>query len=258
MSAQKPLVLVADDEPRITKLVSMILSEEGFRVVTAGSGEAAIALSDEVRPDLIVLDLMMPGLDGFEVMSQLRSRRPVPIILLTARASIADRAKGLDLGADDYVGKPFHPDELAARVRSVLRRASAGARTSGMVAFDDIEIDLDRRLVRRAGEVVVFSRTEWMLLEYLATNPGKILRHNEFLTKIWGPEYGGDFAYLRVWISRLRRKLGAQPGQAGRIMTFQGLGYMLAIDDPAHAGRVAWPAPTTRLHRAPAPAEVVH
>ena len=126
MSTQ-PLVLVADDEPRITKLVSIALSEEGFRVVTANGGEEALQKAEEVRPDIILLDIVMPDLDGIEVMRPLRERRPVAVILLTAKGSTADKAKGLDLGADDYIAKPFHPDELAARVRAVLRRSS-GAR----------------------------------------------------------------------------------------------------------------------------------
>ena len=126
MSTQ-PLVLVADDEPRITKLVSIALGEEGFRVVTASGGEEALAKAEEVRPDIVLLDIVMPDLDGIEVMRQLRERRPVAVILLTAKGSTADKAKGLDLGADDYIAKPFHPDELAARVRAVLRRSSGAA-----------------------------------------------------------------------------------------------------------------------------------
>ena len=123
MSTQ-PLVLVADDEPRITKLVAIALTEEGFRVITASNGEEALRLADEYRPDIILLDIVMPDLDGIEVMRQLRESRSVPVILLTAKGSTADKAKGLDLGADDYIAKPFHPDELAARVRSVLRRST--------------------------------------------------------------------------------------------------------------------------------------
>jgi two-component system KDP operon response regulator KdpE len=230
--SSQPLILVADDEVRITKLVSIALSAEGFRVVTAASGEEALAKAEEVRPDVVLLDLMMPGLDGLEVMNQLRTHGVVPIILLTGKASVADKAKGLDLGADDYIAKPFHPEELAARIRAVIRRTSDAAQATGIVAFDDIEIDLDRRIVRRAGTAVAMSRTEWMLLQHLATNAGKIVLHTELLTKIWGPEYGNDLQYLRVWMSRVRRKLGAEPGQTGRIRTFQGIGYLLAIDDP--------------------------
>jgi two-component system, OmpR family, KDP operon response regulator KdpE len=223
-------VLVADDEPRITKLVSIALSEEGFRVVTASGGEEALARAEEYRPDIVLLDIVMPDLDGIEVMRQLRENRSVPVILLTAKGSTADKAKGLDLGADDYLAKPFHPDELAARVRAVLRRTSGATPGGGPVRFDDIEIDLERRMVTRGGELVQLSRTEWLLLQHLAANAGKVVLHTELLTKVWGPEYRDDLQYLRVWVSRVRRKLGAKPGEPGRIKTFQGIGYLLDVD----------------------------
>ncbi len=228
----QPLVLVADDEPRITKLVAIALSEEGFRVITASNGEEAIRKAEEYRPDVVLLDIVMPDLDGIEVMRQLREGRAVPVVLLTAKGSTADKAKGLDLGADDYIAKPFHPDELAARVRSVLRRASGAAPGAGVVAFDDVEIDLERRMVTRGGELVQLSRTEWLLLQHLAANAGKVVLHTELLTKVWGPEYRDDLQYLRVWISRVRRKLGAKPGEPGRIKTFQGIGYLLDAEAP--------------------------
>jgi two-component system KDP operon response regulator KdpE len=228
----QPVVLVADDERRITKLVSMALSDEGFRVLTASSGEEALAKCEEMRPDIVLLDIVMPDIDGIEVMRQLRERRFVPVILLTAKGSASDKAKGLDLGADDYVAKPFHPDELAARVRAVLRRASGTVSTSGAVRFDDVEIDLERRVVTRAGELVELSRTEWLLLQHLAANAGKVVLHTELLTKVWGPEYRDDLQYLRVWISRVRRKLGSKPGDPGRIKTFQGIGYLLDVPEP--------------------------
>jgi two-component system KDP operon response regulator KdpE len=223
----QPLVLVADDEPRITKLVSMALNAEGFRVVTASGGEQALQRAEDVRPDIVLLDIVMPGLDGIEVMRQLRERRPVPVILLTAKGSTADKAKGLDLGADDYVAKPFDLDELAARVRAVLRRSAGATAAGGVIAFDDVEIDLERRTVSRKGELVQLSRTEWLLLQHLAANAGKVVLHTELLTKVWGPEYRDDLQYLRVWVSRVRRKLGAKPGEPGRIKTFQGIGYLL-------------------------------
>jgi two-component system KDP operon response regulator KdpE len=232
----QPLVLVADDEPRITKLVSIALSEEGFRVVTATGGEDALAKAEEIRPDIVLLDIVMPDLDGIEVMRQLREARPVPVILLTAKGATADKAKGLDLGADDYIAKPFHPDELAARVRAVIRRSTGVEPGAGVVAFDDVEIDLERRMVRRGGELVQLSRTEWLLLQHLATHPGKVVLHTELLTKVWGPEYRDDLQYLRVWISRVRRKLGAKPGEPGRIRTFQGIGYLLDVEGTAGGG----------------------
>ena len=155
------------------------------------------------------------------------------MILLTAKGSTADKAKGLDLGADDYIAKPFHPDELAARVRAVLRRSSGAQPGAGVVAFDDVEIDLERRMVTRGGELVQLSRTEWLLLQHLAANAGKVVLHTELLTKVWGPEYRDDLQYLRVWVSRVRRKLGAAPGEPGRIQTFQGIGYLLDVEPPA-------------------------
>ena len=168
----QPLVLVADDEPRITKLVAIALSEEGFRVVTANGGEQALQKAEEVRPDIVLLDIVMPDLDGIEVMRQLRERRPVPVILLTAKGSTADKAKGLDLGADDYIAKPFH-DELAARVRAVIRRSGEAEPGAGVIKFDDVEIDLEQRMVTRNGELVQLSRTEWLLLQHLAANAGR-------------------------------------------------------------------------------------
>jgi two-component system KDP operon response regulator KdpE len=239
----QPLVLVADDEPRITKLVALALSEDGFRVISAGSGEEAVRMAEEYRPDVVLLDIVMPDLDGIEVMSQLRESRAVPVILLTAKGSTADKAMGLDLGADDYVAKPFHPDELAARVRAVLRRSSGASPGAGVIRFDDIEIDLERRMVKRDGELVQLSRTEWLLLQHLAANAGKVVLHSELLTKVWGPEYRDDVQYLRVWVSRVRRKLGASPGEPGRIRTFQGIGYLLDVDDSVGGAQDAESAP---------------
>ena len=244
MSTQ-PLVLVADDEPRITKLVSLALREEGFRVVTAEGGEDALRKAEEYRPDVVVLDIVMPDLDGIEVMRELRERRPVPVILLTAKGSTADKAKGLDLGADDYVAKPFHPDELdgacprgiAARLGDVSRCRRAGLRRRG-----DRPRAAHRATQRRARAVQ--SRTEWLLLQHLAANAGKVVLHTELLTKVWGPEYRDDLQYLRVWVSRVRRKLGAAPGEPGRIKTFQGIGYLLDVE----------PAPGEELTREVPPA----
>jgi two-component system KDP operon response regulator KdpE len=242
--ATEPLVLVADDEVRITKLVSLALREQGFRVVTANSGHEAIQKAEEYRPDVVVLDIVMPDLDGIEVMRELQERRSMPIILLTAKGATADKTQGLDMGADDYVAKPFHPDELGARLRAVIRRASGTSPAAGILAFDDVEIDLERRIVRRGDEIVQFSRTEWLLLQHLAANAGKVVLHTELLTKVWGPEYRDDLQYLRVWVSRVRRKLGAAPGEPGRIKTFQGIGYLLDVEPrPDGRGAVEVPEP---------------
>ena len=208
MSTQ-PLVLVADDEPRITKLVSIALSEEGFRVVTASGGEEALLKAEEVRPDIVLLDIVMPDLDGIEVMRQLRERRPVPVILLTAKGSTADKAKGLDLGADDYIAKPFHPDELAARVRAVIRPLLRRAAGAGVIRFDDVEIDLERRMVHPQR------RARAALADRVAAPPAPRRERRQGRAphrapdQGLGPEYRDDLQYLRVWVSRVRRKLGA-------------------------------------------------
>jgi two-component system KDP operon response regulator KdpE len=207
--------------------------------VAANSGEEALQKAEEYRPDVVVLDIVMPDLDGIEVMRELRERRPVPVIMLTAKGATADKAQGLDMGADDYVAKPFHPDELAARIRAVIRRTSGAAAGTGTLAFDDVEIDLERRMVRRDGEIIQFSRTEWLLLQHLAANAGKVVLHTELLTKVWGPEYRDDLQYLRVWVSRVRRKLGAPPGEPGRIKTFQGIGYLLDVEPQAETAPAA-------------------
>ena len=229
----QPLVLVADDEPQITRLVALSLAGDGFRVLTALGGEEALQKAEESKPDIVVLDISMPDIDGLEVMRRLREWRPVPVILLTGMTSTADRTKGLDLGADDYVAKPFHPDELAARVRAVLRRASGVTRGDAPVRVGNIEIDLERRHVSRDGSPVALSRTEWLLLQSLATHRGQVVLHSELLTEVWGQEFRDDLGYLRVWISRLRRRLGAAPGEAGPITTFQGIGYVLDTDPAA-------------------------
>jgi two-component system KDP operon response regulator KdpE len=152
------------------------------------------------------------------------------VILLTARPSKADVAHGLDHGADDYVAKPLHPKELAARVRAVLRRASRVQTGKSLVQVGEYQVDLNRRIVTRNGEFVPFSRTEWLLLAHLAANVGRVMTHGELLSEVWGPEYRNDLTYLRLWIGRLRRKLGVEPGHEGPIKTFQGLGYALDVE----------------------------
>src|SRR5688572_12124351 len=208
----------------------MTLTEEGFRVITARDGEDAIDKVANMRPDVVLLDVVMPGMSGIEVMNHLREWHPVPVILLTARSSKADVASGLDAGADDYIAKPIHPRELAARVRAVLRRASRVPSTRSIVDIGDFQVDLGKRIVTHLGEFVPFSRTEWLLLQHLASNVGRVMTHSELLTEVWGPEYRDDLTYLRLWIGRLRRKLGVEPGHEGPIRTFQGLGYALDVE----------------------------
>ena len=227
VGGSRQLILAVDDDPAVLKLIELELREQGFDLITASSGKDAVELAYERRPDLVILDIMLPDISGFEVMRDLRERVSVPIIMLTARSSDAEKVRGLELGADDYLPKPFNPDELSARVRAVLRRIRRGADSSPLVRAKDVTVDLERRLVHRAGEQVQLTRTEWGLLQILAENPGKVMGSVEILTKVWGPEYRDDLQYLRVWISRLRSKLDPERDEPELIQTFPGIGYML-------------------------------
>lgn len=231
MSAE-PLLLVVDDEAGILRLIKLELSAQGFRVITASSGEEALRLAEEQRPDAVLLDIMMPEITGLEVMRRLRERTNIPVLLVTAKDKDADKVRGLELGADDYIVKPFSPDELGARVRAVLRRG-LGQDVERVVRAGDVEIDLTRRLVKRNGNPVAVTRTEWLLLQHLAANAGKVMLNTELLSKVWGPEYRDDLQYLRVWVSRLRAKLESEPANPQIIKTLQGIGYMFEAEAPA-------------------------
>ena len=221
----RPLVLVADDQPEITKLVAMSLEAEGFRVLTAFDGPSALAQLSEANPDVLLLDIMMPGMSGIDVLREVRDHHPVPVILLSARSSAASVTEGLNLGADDYVTKPFHPSELGARIRAVMRRTRRGM-LMGSREVGNAHVDLDARVVSLAGKPVRMSRNEWLLLELFLANEGRILLHHEILSHVWGPEYRDEVAYLRLWVGQLRRKLGVGPWEEGAIRTVQGLGYV--------------------------------
>ncbi|HYM15910.1 MAG TPA: response regulator transcription factor [Dehalococcoidia bacterium] len=225
--ATQPLILALDDEPGILRLIKLEFSTQGFSVITAEDGETALSLVESHRPDIALLDVVLPDMSGLEVMRRIRERSNMPVILLTAKGAEADKVRGLEMGADDYIAKPFSPEELSARVRAVLRRARGADGTEGVVTIDDVEIDLDRRLVKRGGRLLTLTRTEWTLLEHLASNAGKLLLNRALLSKVWGPEYCDDLQYLRVWVSRLRRKLERDPSNPKLIRTFQGIGYML-------------------------------
>jgi two-component system KDP operon response regulator KdpE len=223
---KKVTILVVDDEPPIVRLVQMKLEADGMRVRTAHNGPDALAVLEDETIDLIVLDVTMPGMDGFETLRHIRATSNLPVIMLTARTLDADKLRGLMSGADDYMTKPFNPDELAARIAAVMRR-TAGQRlgAASELRYGDVVIDLDQRRVMRGDAEVHFSRTEWELLTELASNPGKVLLHGELLTRIWGSEFRDESQYLRTWISRLRTKLG----DAVPITTFPGLGYRLEL-----------------------------
>jgi len=230
-------VLVVDDEPRILRFVRTELESDGYRVLVASNGRQAIELHDSEHPALVILDLIMPDLDGFEVLRRIRVSARTPVIVLTARGSDVDKIRGLDLGADDYLTKPFNPEELAARMRAVLRRSQTAP---GLVArqiftFDNVQVDIERRRVTVDDTDVSLSPTEWQLLANLLQNAGRVILHEDLLSMTWGPEYRNDLQYLRVWVSRLRRKLGESSNQPGLIKTVPGVGYTIREPDEAHA-----------------------
>lgn len=224
---RRHLILVVDDEPPIVRLVQAKLRIDGYEVLTASSGSEALETLKTQTPDLIVLDVMMPGMDGFETLRRIRQHNQVPVVMLTARGSDADKLKGLQSGADDYVTKPFNPDELEARIAAVLRRTAGTpmAGTEPVLHYPGVEIDLERRVVMVNGEEVRLSRTEWELLAQLAGNAGRVMMHGELLARIWGPEYRNETHYLRTWVSRLRAKLEPDESSKPLITTYPGMGY---------------------------------
>lgn len=229
---QRQMVLAVDDDAPILRLVRARLTADGYSVITASGGLEAVEKCEVERPDIIVLDLMMPDIDGIETMRRIREISDVPIILLTARSGAADMIQGLDSGADDYITKPFNPDELAARVAAVLRRSSHDVEVEEIrLEYDHIVIDLENRIVEVDGEEVRLSRTEWELLYQLASNAGRVMRHSELLSRIWGAEFRDETYYLRTWISRLRAKLEPDHPETSIIQTYPGMGYRLTAPE---------------------------
>jgi two-component system KDP operon response regulator KdpE len=224
MSAAGQRVLVVDDDPQILRAMRTSLQARGYEVTTAGNGETALELLSEDPCDLVVLDLGLPGIDGHEVIRRVRAWSEVPIIVLSVRESQQDKVVALDHGADDYVTKPFAIPELLARMRAVTRRSASETRSS-VLTFGDLEIDLARRLVKKGDRSVRLTPTEYRLLETMATSPGKLLMHRWLLQKVWGPSYGEESHYLRVFIRQLRKKLGDDPAAPRFIVTEPGLGY---------------------------------
>jgi DNA-binding response OmpR family regulator len=226
---ERPRVLVADDDPLIQRLVRTHLDRAGFRVLTAADGEEALDVALAEQPDLIVLDLMLPKLDGFEVCRRVREFSLVPVVMLTARGEQVDKLRGFEAGADDYVTKPFAPPELLARLRAVLRRAQQArpAAAPAVIKCGDWTIDFVRRRVMVKDEVVKLTPTEFQLLQQLATSAGKVLSHTELLTSVWGPEYRDDRDYLWAYVRHLRRKLEPDPERPKHILSEPGYGYVL-------------------------------
>jgi two-component system, OmpR family, KDP operon response regulator KdpE len=218
-------VLAVDDEPQILRALRASLAARGHEVVTAPNGETALDLLATTDVDLVILDLGLPGIDGLEVITRLRSWSQVPVIVLTVRDAQVEKVAALDAGADDYVTKPFAMDELLARTRAILRRSGPTEAEPPVVRAGDLEVDLSRRRVTRGGREVHLTPTEFALLEQLATNPGKLLTHRWLLRKVWGDGYGDQSNYLRVYVAGLRKKLEEDPTSPTRIITEPGVGY---------------------------------
>jgi two-component system KDP operon response regulator KdpE len=223
-------VLVVDDEPKLVRLLQEILVATGFDVLSTGSGERAVEIAALEQPDLVLLDIVLTGdIDGYEVARRVRAFSDVPIIMITAKVRESDLLRGFDAGADDYITKPFSSKELLARLRALLNRAGrqVAADNGSEITCSDLKIDLARRRVTVGGEAVHLTRTEYNLLQELARHRNQVLLHGDLLTAVWGPEYRDDLDYLRAYIRYLRRKLEADPADPQRIVTVQGVGYML-------------------------------
>lgn len=227
------LVLVCDDEPRIVQFVRVNFELQGARVIEAGDGETCLELVRRELPDLVVLDVNMPGLDGFETLRALRAFSDVPVIMLTVQAEESDRIRGLDLGADDYVAKPFSPGELVSRARAVLRRTQT-PRDDRIVRVDeDLQIDFGTREVIARGERVKLRPTEWRLLYQLVRHAGWVLTHEQILERVWGPEYVGQDNYVRLYATYLRKKIEPDPSTPRYLLTERGTGYRF-VDFEGH------------------------
>jgi two-component system KDP operon response regulator KdpE len=221
------LILVVDDEQRMVRFIRLNLEHDGFRVISAYTGSEAVELVRNELPNLVLLDVMLPDIDGFEVLRRIRQISSIPVIMLTAKGEEDDRVRGLEGGADDYVTKPFSPRELVSRVRAVLRRTEApGTGASDVIEVDDrLELDFNRREIWVEGELVKLRPTEYRLLYHLVQNAGWVVTHEQLLTKVWGYEYRDEPHYVRLYINYLRKKLEEDPSNPKYILTERGVGY---------------------------------
>jgi DNA-binding response OmpR family regulator len=218
-------ILVVDDEKTIREVVRRYLEREGFSVREAEDGYAALDAVEEQAPDLIVLDLMLPGIDGLTITRHLQSKHRIPILMLTAKGEVSDRVRGLDLGADDYMIKPFSPQELVSRVRAVLRRADLGFAPASALEFGDLRLDPASRTLSFSGVSIPLTSTEFELLWFLASNPHQVFSRSQLLDRVWGHDYYGDPSTVTVHISRLREKIEPDQGNPRHLLTVWGVGY---------------------------------
>ena len=229
MSSKKALVLVVDDDIRMLRMMKRILELEGFRVLVASSGEASLKIFEKEMPDLVLLDIMMPDMDGYIVCQRIREFSPVPIIMVTARGDDKEKVEGLNIGADDYVTKPFSASELAARVRAVLRRtANQNKSPESVFRYNDLVIDFASHRVMVGDREIELTPTEYRLLSYISSNAGRVVTPDQLLDKVWGEEYIGAPHLLQVNIARLRQKLGDDAKNPTYILTRAGIGYMMS------------------------------
>jgi two-component system KDP operon response regulator KdpE len=229
----RPRILVVDDEPQIVRALGINLKALGYRVDTAGTGEEALAKAANHRPDTVILDLGLPGIDGIEVIRGLRGWTSVPIIVLSVRDAEREKIAALDAGADDYVTKPFGMGELLARLRAALRRESApGEEDQPVVKTEDFEIDLSTKRVTGAdGDEIRLTPTEWGIIEMLVRHRGKLVTQTQLLKEVWGPQYGVETNYLRVFMAQIRRKLEPQPSRPRYLITEPGMGYRFEVPE---------------------------
>jgi len=237
MAERTPVILIVDDEPGLVQAAAMHLQQAGYEVLWAYDGHTGLRVVFDKRPDLVILDVMMPRMNGFDVCQRIREMSDVPIIMLTARGSQEEIIRGFQLGADDYMVKPFKPGELTARIGAVLRRAQsaqADLSTAGLQYRDErLYIDISSRLVEVCGERLRLSATEFKLLSLLLQNAGRVLESNTILTQVWGPEYRDEVAYVRVYISHLRQKIEVDPSAPEYILTERQVGYYFVRHDTA-------------------------
>jgi DNA-binding response OmpR family regulator len=231
--SKKANILVVDDEPHVQKLVKANLETSGYRVLIAADGEQAVQAVDSEMPDLVILDLMLPKMDGYTVCQRIREFSVVPIIMLTARSAPVDLVHGFEVGADDYLTKPFSVTELLMRVQAVLRRSKWPEEILSHQSFTTgpIEIHFAQHRVLAQGDEVKLTPTEYRLLVYLASNANRVISHRELLRAVWGPEYGEETEYLRVYVRYLRQKLEPVPSEPRYLLTQPGAGYMLYQPD---------------------------
>jgi two-component system KDP operon response regulator KdpE len=228
-------VLVVDDEPQIRRALRTSLEAHGYEVATVATGGEGIVGVVDTAPDLVLLDLGLPDMDGTEVLRRVRGFSEVPVIVLSVREGQTDKVAALDAGADDFVTKPFGMEELLARLRAALRRAASEEPSAPLLRFGGLELDLARRLVTRDGALVHLTPTEYSLLEALATNPGKLLTHQWLLRRVWGQGYGTETTYLRTYIRALRKKLGDAASSPDLIVTEPGVGYRWVAETTGEA-----------------------